>query len=46
MAFALRTRLAYLNKRNEKIMAEMSEEDKSQMSEDIPDTDPRYRFMT
>lgn len=35
-----------LNKRNEKIMAEMSEEDKSQLGDEIADTDPRYHFMT
>ncbi|KAF7319362.1 MFS general substrate transporter [Mycena chlorophos] len=55
-AFALRTRLAYLNKRNAKILAERAgggdrdAEKQPQVEEDdleeVPDTDPRYVFMT
>ncbi|KAF7292812.1 MFS general substrate transporter [Mycena indigotica] len=48
-AFTLRTRLAYLNRRNEKILAERGDSEKQEMEEsgtEIPDSDPRYKFMT
>ncbi|KAJ7057141.1 MFS general substrate transporter [Mycena amicta] len=49
-AFILRTRLSYLNKRNAKILAERGDNEKQQPEEEvgteIPDTDPRYVFMT
>ncbi len=48
-AFVLRTRLSMLNKRNAKKLQEMSAEEK-ELEEgpagEIPDTDPRYVFMT
>ncbi|KAK0221036.1 MFS general substrate transporter [Armillaria nabsnona] len=48
-AFTLRTRLSMLNKRNAKKLQEMSAEEK-ELEEgpagEIPDTDPRYVFMT
>jgi len=54
IAFALRTRLAYKNKKNEAIAATLShtesggKEETSQdvVGEEIPDNDPRFRFMT
>jgi len=51
VAFALRTRFAYQNKKNEKIIADMSKDEKdslenSSLSEEIWDNDPRYVFMT
>ncbi|KAJ7177895.1 MFS general substrate transporter [Mycena filopes] len=47
-AFALRTRLSMLNKRNAKHLAELGEEDKQKLYEttEIWDSDPRYVFMT
>lgn len=48
-AFALRTRLALLNKRNAKKLQEISAEEKDQNDEtpaEIPDNDYRYVFMT
>ncbi len=48
-AFILRTRLSMLNKRNAMKLQEMSAEEK-ELEEgpagEIPDTDPRYVFMT
>ncbi|KAG7451677.1 MFS general substrate transporter [Guyanagaster necrorhizus] len=48
-AFVLRSRLSMLNKRNAKKLQEMSAEEK-ELEEgpagEIPDTDPRYIFMT
>ncbi len=51
VAFALRTRLAYLNKRNQRTLENMSKEEKDSLdnlssSEEISDNDPRYVFMT
>jgi hypothetical protein len=51
MAFALRTRFAYQNKKNQRILAGMSKDEKdslenSSSSEEIWDNDPRYVFMT
>ena len=50
MAFALRTRFAYLNKRNQRRLADMSKEEKAAMDaspqSEIWDNDPRYVFMT
>jgi len=50
VTFALRTRLAMLNKRNETRFAALSEDEKSKLGADtggeIWDNDPRYRFMT
>ena len=51
MAFALRTRFAYLNKRNQRTLANMSKEEKAAVdtgpqSEEIWDNDPHYVFMT
>ncbi|KAF9029572.1 MFS general substrate transporter [Hymenopellis radicata] len=48
-AFALRTRLAWLNKRNAKKLQELSAEEKDKKDEtpgEIPDSDYRYVFMT
>ncbi|KAF5325017.1 hypothetical protein D9619_009573 [Psilocybe cf. subviscida] len=49
-AFTLRTRLTYLNKRNQNRLAALSNEDKQKLDEkeagDIWDNDPRYVFMT
>jgi hypothetical protein len=47
-AFTLRTRLAMLNKRNAKYMAELPDKEKKQLEEttEIWDSDPRYVFMT
>ncbi|KAJ7326311.1 MFS general substrate transporter [Mycena albidolilacea] len=47
-AFTLRTRLAWLNKRNTKRLAELDEKEKKELeeTEEIWDTDPRYVFMT
>ncbi|KAL0581029.1 hypothetical protein V5O48_001023 [Marasmius crinis-equi] len=47
-AFALRTRLSWLNKRNAGRLAAMSEEEKIKLEEitEIADTDPRYVFPT
>ena len=49
-AFTLRTRLAFLNKRNESIIAGMSKDEKEAIndtsSEEVWDNDPRYVFMT
>ncbi|KAJ7701815.1 major facilitator superfamily domain-containing protein [Mycena rosella] len=47
-AFVLRTRLAMLNKRNSRRMAELPEGEKKQLEEttEIWDKDPRYVFMT
>ncbi|KAJ7859580.1 MFS general substrate transporter [Mycena leptocephala] len=47
-AFALRTRLSMLNKRNEKRLAELPKNEKEGIDEttEIWDTDPRYVFMT
>ena len=49
-AFTLRTRFAFLNKRNERIRAGMSKEEKEVLddasSEEVWDNDPRYVFMT
>jgi len=48
MAFALRTRLSWLNKRNARRMSEMTEEEKAALPEidEMNDQDPRYIFMT
>jgi hypothetical protein len=50
-AFALRTRFAYLNRRNERNRVNMTKEEKEELdkpsrSEEIWDDDPRYVFMT
>ncbi|KAF7342036.1 MFS general substrate transporter [Mycena venus] len=47
-AFTLRTRLAWLNKRNAKRLAELGEKERKELeeTEEIWDTDPRYVFMT
>ncbi|KAJ7291058.1 MFS general substrate transporter [Mycena rebaudengoi] len=47
-AFTLRTRLAMLNKRNAKILAELDEVERKKLDEtsEIWDSDPRYVFMT
>ncbi|KAJ6454545.1 MFS general substrate transporter [Mycena vitilis] len=47
-AFALRTRLSMLNKRNAKLLAELPDSEKKELDEtrEIWDTDPRYNFMT
>lgn len=51
-AFALRTRLAMLNKRKLAALAAMSEDEKKGIAElddptkEISDSDPRYIFMT
>jgi hypothetical protein len=47
-AFTLRTRLAMLNKRNAKILAELDEVERKRLDEtsEIWDSDPRYVFMT
>jgi len=47
-AFALRTRLSWLNKRNAKHLAELGDKEKKELeeTEEIWDTDPRYVFMT
>lgn len=48
MAFALRTRLSWLNKRNARRLSEMTEEEKAALPEvdEMNDQDPRYIFMT
>ena len=50
MAFGLRTRMSLKNKRNAKILAERSSEEKesaeNSTTEEIWDNDPRYVFMT
>ena len=50
MAFALRTRFAYLNKRNQRTLANMPKEEKAALDtgpqSEIWDNDPRYVFMT
>ncbi|KAE9410087.1 MFS general substrate transporter [Gymnopus androsaceus JB14] len=48
MAFALRMRLASLNKRNMQTLRTMSEEEKTTLAQitEISDSDPRYVFMT
>lgn len=53
-AFALRTRLARLNKKNREILDQMPAEEKARMNaakdadvhEELADSDPRYVFMT
>ncbi|KAJ7662061.1 MFS general substrate transporter [Mycena polygramma] len=47
-AFVLRTRLALLNKRNAKFLAELPDNEKKALEEttEIWDSDPRYVFMT
>jgi hypothetical protein len=49
-AFALRTRLSRLNKKNARKMAALSEEEKKKLESvnegEIWDSDPRYVFMT
>ncbi|KAJ7135487.1 MFS general substrate transporter [Mycena crocata] len=47
-AFTLRTRLAMLNKRNAKHIANLGDDEKKQLEEttEIWDSDPRYVFMT
>lgn len=47
-AFALRTRLALLNRRNKRTLETegLSYEDKGDVGEEIWDNDPRYVFMT
>jgi len=49
-AFALRTRLSMINKKNERKMAALSEEEKKELESvnegEIWDNDPRYVFMT
>ncbi|KAJ7581315.1 MFS general substrate transporter [Mycena floridula] len=44
-AFILRTRLARLNKRNQKKLAAMTEEEKNTGDAEISDNDPRYVFI-
>jgi hypothetical protein len=51
MAFALRTRLVWLNKRNKEHIAALSKEGKTAClelddGEEIWDNDPRYAFTT
>lgn len=48
MAFALRTRLSWLNNRNAQRLSGMSEEEKALLPavNEMDDQDPRYGFMT
>lgn len=50
MSFLIRTRLAHKNKQREKALAAMTKEEReletAATTEEIADTDVRYRFMT
>ncbi|KAF8525766.1 major facilitator superfamily domain-containing protein [Hysterangium stoloniferum] len=48
-AFILRTRLSWLNRRKDDILASMSEKEKEEPQDnfaEVPDSDPRFKYMT